>query len=173
MNFRALLKLLGALLSGAVTYSLLRELLGKHILSGVYIPIPVTPLPSTTLAPNEAPTALAAGPSTVNVAMPATSAAGPVKPDHGKTTVAFSVAFYQLEVGGSGRDLKIKKELKSSDFDNPPPTSLNIAPGATVPITFQVKSSAKVDHVAVIVASTVQKKDGDSLYRGVGIVAIP
>jgi len=172
LNFRALLKLLGALLGGAVAYSLLRELLGEHILSGVYIPIPVTPPASAAQAPGtQAPGAqvVLAGPSTVNVTMPSTA-----RPDPSKTTVAFSVAVYAVEIGlgSSGRDLKIKK-LKSSDFDTPPPASLDIVPGATLPVTFQIKSSAGVDHAAVIVASTVQKaRDGDGLYRGVGIVVI-
>jgi len=163
MNLRAVLKLIGALLSGAVAYSLLQEVFDKRFQGGVYIPIPVTPTPASNAQ------AALTNPSTVTVTVPVTA-----QPDPSKTTVAFSVAVYQLEVGtgGSGRDLKIKKELKSNDFVNPPPTSLNITPGTPMPITFQVKSSAKVDHAAVVVMSTVQKTDGDGLYRGVGIVVI-
>lgn len=167
MNFRAFLKPLGTLLSVAVAYSLLRKLFEDHALTGSYIPIPVVPPPPTPTF--DANAALTAAASTVNVTLPATA-----KPDPNKTTVAFSAAVYSVEIGlgSSGRDLKIKK-LKGSDFDVPPPSNLEIAPGATVPVTFKIKSSAGVDQAAVIVASTVQKSsDGDGLYRGVGIVVI-
>lgn len=167
MKFRASLKLIGTLLSGALAYSILRKLLDQHVVSGVYIPIPVIPPPPAPAF--DARAALTAVASTVNVTLPATA-----KPDPGRTTVAFSVAVYSVEIGlgSSGRDLKIKK-LKSSDFDTLPPSSLDIAPGATVPVTFQIKSSAGVDQAGVIVASTVQKSShGDGLYRGIGIVVI-
>jgi hypothetical protein len=159
LKFSSLFKLIGALISGAAAFSLLRELLRDLFgdrASGQYIPIPVIPVPQPVDVNNAA---VADRTVTVNVTMPNKE----LPP--GTTTVAVEVIWFDLVViGASGRSLHLSRTLHTQNLD--------IAPNNTVPITFTPPDN--IDHVAVMVLSRIRISSGrDSKYRGACIVHVP